>query len=148
MTEHPATQEAVDVADALLAGVGLLVRRSRQLPGGDALTMPERSALSRLDRDGPATSAELARAAQISPQSMGTTLAALTARGLVQRGRDPGDGRRVVLSVTPEGLTLLGSKRSIRSQQLAAALGAEFSPAELTRLMAAVPLIDRLARSI
>lgn len=132
----------------MLTSVGLLVRRVRQLPGDDALTMPERSALSRLDRDGPASSAELARAAQISPQSMNATVAALTKRALVQRERDPGDGRRVVLSVTGEGLRLLRAKRSTRSQQLAAALAGEFTPAELTRLMAATPLIERLAHSI
>jgi DNA-binding MarR family transcriptional regulator len=140
--------DAVEAADALLASVGLLVRRVRQLPGDDALTMPERSALSRLDRDGPASSAELARAAQISPQSMNATVAALTKRALVQRERDPGDGRRVVLSITDEGLRLLRAKRSTRSQQLAAALAGEFTSAELARLMAATPLIERLAHSI
>lgn len=139
---------AVDVADAVMAGVGVLVRRVRQLPREDALTMPERSALSRLEREGPATSAELARSAQISPQSMGTTIATLTERGLVRRDRDPGDGRRVVLSVTRDGRKLLGSKRSTRSQQLAAALAEEFTPAELKRLMAAAPLLERLAHSL
>jgi DNA-binding MarR family transcriptional regulator len=140
--------EPVDVADALLASVGQLVRRVRQLPGDGELAAPERSALARLDRDGPATSAELARAAQISPQSMGATLAALTERGLVRRGRDPADGRRVVLSLTRDGLRLLGSTRSSRSQQLTLALATEFTPTELKRLMAATPLIERLARSI
>jgi DNA-binding MarR family transcriptional regulator len=136
------------IAESLLASVGSLVRRIRQLPTGTGLTMPERSALSRLDRGGPATSAELAREAQISPQSMGTTLAALTERGLVRRARDPGDGRRVVLSVTREGSKLLGSKRSTHSHHVADALAGEFSAAELKRLMAAAPLIERLAHSI
>jgi DNA-binding MarR family transcriptional regulator len=144
----PDDVDTVGVADALFASVGLLVRRLRQLPADGEVTMPERSALSRLDRDGPATSAELARAAQISPQSMGTTLAALTERGLVQRHRDPADGRRVVLSITRDGMKLLGSKRSTRSRQLAAALAREFTPADLKRLMAAAPLIERLAHSI
>jgi DNA-binding MarR family transcriptional regulator len=144
----PDDVNAVEVADALLVSVGVLVRRVRQLPTDDALTMPERSALSRLDRDGPATSAELARAAQISPQSMGTTVATLTKRRLVQRNPDPNDGRRVVLSVTRDGLRLLRAKRSTRSQQLASALADEFTSAELKRLMAAAPLIDRLAHTI
>jgi DNA-binding MarR family transcriptional regulator len=140
--------EPAEVAEALLASVGQLVRRVRQLPSDGALTMPERSALARLDRDGPATSAELARAAQISPQSMGTTVAALSERGLVERQSDPADGRRVVLSITRAGLKLLGSTRSTRSQQLSVALAGDFTPAELKRLMAATPLIERLARSI
>ena len=144
----PDDPDAIDVADALLSSVSLLVRRLRHLRSDDTLTMPERSALSRLDRGGPATSAQLARAGQISPQSMGSTLSALTTRGLVQRDRDPVDGRRVVLSLTREGTQLLRSKRSTRSRQLATALGTEFTPAELRRLMAAAPLIERLAHSV
>jgi DNA-binding MarR family transcriptional regulator len=139
---------AVDVADALMDGVGLLVRRLRQLPTTGALSMPERSALASLDRDGSATAAELARAQQMSPQSMGATLAALTERGLVRRDLDPADGRRVVLSVTAEGKKLLTARRSTRSQQLASAMATEFTPAELRRLMAATPLLQRLARSV
>jgi DNA-binding MarR family transcriptional regulator len=135
-------------ADALLASVGVLVRRLRQLPGDDALTMPERAALSRLDREGPATSAELARAAQLSPQSMNTTVAALTSRNLVRRDPDPEDGRRVVLSVTRDGRKLLKTTRNTRSQHVAIALAREFSPAELKRLVAAAPLIERLAHSL
>ena len=137
-----------EIADLLLAGVGLLVRRVSRLSSDDALTTPERSALKKLEQGGPATSAELARAAQISPQSMGTTVAALTERGLVRRDRDPNDGRRVVLSVTRDGLKLLRSKRSARGQRLAAALSAEFTPTELKRLAGAAPLLERLARSI
>ena len=37
----------------------------------------------------PATPGELAKLEQISPQSMGATLASLEARGLVQRRPDP-----------------------------------------------------------
>lgn len=137
-----------DVAQALLAGVGLLVRRVRQLPAEGDLTMPERDALSQLDRGGPATSAQLAREAQISPQSMGATLAGLGLRGLVERRADPSDGRRVVLSVTADGLALLRAKRDTRSRQLARALAGEFTGSELEQLRAAAELLDRLSRSI
>lgn len=140
--------DAVDVADALLTSVGLLVRRVRSLPTDDALTLPERAALKRLRESGPSTSAELARAAQISPQSMGTTAAALTQRGLVQRNLDPRDGRRVVLSITPDGRTVLAAKRNTVNRQMAAALAAEFTPAELKRLVTAAALVQRLARSL
>ena len=51
-------------------------------------TVPETSALARLDCHGPAASSELARSEQISPQSMGATLSALEARGLVTRDPD------------------------------------------------------------
>lgn len=136
------------VAQALLDGVGLLARRIRQLPAIGELALPERTALSRLDRDGPATSAELARQQQVSPQSMGATLARLEERGLIQRRRDPDDGRRIVLSTTASGRKLLRDKRNARVQQLSDALAGAFSPAELNRLMAAAPLLERLARTI
>jgi DNA-binding MarR family transcriptional regulator len=110
--------------------------------------MPESAALTRLDRGGPATASGLARLEQISPQSMGATLGALEARGLVERRADPADGRRAVMSVTEAGRQVLHSKRSARAQQMARALSAGFTPAELRELMAAVPLLDRLAQSI
>ena len=144
----PDDLDVSEIAEALLASMGLLVRRMRQLPTDSGLTIPERSALARLERGGPATSAELAREAQISPQAMGATLAGLAERGLLERGGDPRDGRRVVLSVSKQGLQLLRSKRNTRGQQLATALTREFTPAELKRLMVAAPLLERLGRSL
>jgi DNA-binding MarR family transcriptional regulator len=137
-----------DIAAALRVSIGLLLRRLRQVRPDDELTLPESSALARLDRTGPATPGALAKVEQISPQSMGATLAALEARGLVKRHPDPADGRRVVLSVTDAGLELLRTKRGARTEQLAQALSAGFTPAELRQLAAAAPLLERLAQSI
>ena len=112
------------------------------------LTLPESSALARLDRGGPATSAALARLAQISPQSMGATLAGLEERGLVRRGSDPQDGRLVVLSVSAAGRQALRDQRDAGTRQLAQALSAGFTRSELRQLMAAAPLLERLAEGI
>src|SRR5215469_14633231 len=92
-----------EVAAALHGAIGLLVRKMRQaqLPG--ELTLAEASALKRLDKGGPATSSELAKQDRISPQSMGATLATLEQRGLIERNRDPADGRRILLSVSGAG---------------------------------------------
>ena len=76
---------------------------------------------------------ELAKAEQISVQSMGATLGALEARGLVERCPHPSDGRRSVLSITPAGARVLGDKHNGRAEQLAKALSSGFSPAELRR---------------
>jgi DNA-binding MarR family transcriptional regulator len=145
MSEAP---DVHDIAAALRVGVGMLLRRLRQVRPDDELTLPENSALARLDRAGPATPGALAKVEQISPQSMGATLAGLEARGLVARHPDPADGRRVVLSVTEAGLQLLRDKRGARTEQLAQALSAGFTPAELRQLAAAAPLLERLAQSI
>ena len=89
MTEEPDVRE---VAAALQMSIGLLRRRLRQVRPEGELTLPEIAALARLDRAGPATASALARLEQISPQSMGATLAGLEARGLVARSPDPDDG--------------------------------------------------------
>ena len=128
--------------------LGLLLRRLRQAQPEGELTLPETSALARLDRGGPTTATALAKLEQISPQSMGATLAALEAHGLVERRPDPADGRRAVISATEAGLQALRNRRNARTEQLAHALSAEFTRSELRQLMAAVPLIERLAHSI
>jgi DNA-binding MarR family transcriptional regulator len=94
------------------------------------------------------TASALAKIEQISPQSMGATMAALEERGLVGRQPDPDDGRRVVLSVTPAGLQVLRHRRDARTAHLAQSLSANFSAAELALLKTVAPLLERVAQSI
>jgi DNA-binding MarR family transcriptional regulator len=137
------------VASALLASISVLVRRVHQVPTDGGLTMPERTALSHLDRSGPTTSSALAREVQITAQAMGATLSALRTRGLVERRPDPNDGRRVVLTVTDAGRQALKDKRNGRAELIARALtGGTFTPMELEQLAAAAPLLERLAQNI
>jgi DNA-binding MarR family transcriptional regulator len=144
----PVEQEAEEVAAALYLSVGLFKRRLRQKPVDGELSLPESSALRRLERGGPATVTALAKAEQISVQSIGATLSALEARGLIRRDPDPADGRRSVMSVTEAGLVALNDKRNARIAQLTRVLTAGFTPAELGQLKAAVPLIERLAENL
>ena len=95
--------DIADVAGALFVNIGLLRRKLRQHQVPGDLSFPETAALARLDRGGAATSAELARQEQISPQSMGATLVGLCERGFITRHPDPDDGRRVLLSITDRG---------------------------------------------
>ena len=136
------------VAAALKVSIGLFVRRLRQSSIQDDLSLPELSALSRLDRAGAATTSDLARVDQITPQAMGATLAALEERGLVERRRDPADGRRVTMSVTEAGQQALRNTRSAQTGQLAKALASGFTQAEVETLRAAAPLIERLGESL
>ncbi len=136
------------IAATLRLSVGLLLRRLRQVPTTDELTLSESAALARLDRGGPATAAALARLEQISPQAMGATLSSLESRALVQRAPDPDDGRRVILSITEPGLQVLRDRRNARTERLAEALSSGFTHAELEQLMATAPLLERLAQSI
>ena len=121
------TTEAL--ASELRIGVGLLVRRLRQAPTGGELTLPESSALARLDRGGPATASALAKLEQISPQSMGATLAALEARGLVAAARPTPTTAGAWSCRSPTPAAALRDRRNARTEQLAAALAAELHAA-------------------
>jgi len=143
-TQTPPNPEAV--AGALADSVSLLFRRLRQPLEDGELTLPERSALSKIERNSPTTAAALAKLEQISPQSMGATLAALESRGLISRTSDPSDGRRVMLAVTDAGRAAMVAKRAARTALLADALTAHFTPEELEQLLAAAPLLERLGQ--
>jgi DNA-binding MarR family transcriptional regulator len=131
----------------LRATLGLLYRRLRQTRAEDDLTLPESSALKRLDQHGPTTGAQLARLEQVSPQSMGATSQSLEAKRLIRRAPDPNDGRRVILSLTEAGRKAVRSRNSARTEQLTRALAA-LSPEEQEQLMAVLPALAHLAAQL
>ena len=143
-TGQAATNDAEADAIQLKAVLGRVYRHLRQLKGG-GITLSESSALAALDRHGPTTAANLAKLEQITPQSIGVTLAALEEQGLIEKHRDPEDGRRVILSLTLSGKELTERRRSARTEQLARALDSGFTTEERRRLVASIPLLERLA---
>lgn len=132
-------------ADELAGVVARLGRRMRAASAEAELTPSQQSVMGRLARQGPATTAGLARDELVRPQSMRLTLAALEERGLVARAPHPTDGRQVVFSLTPAGTSLLGSGRAARRGWLAEAIDARLSPAEHRALAGALPLLRMLA---
>lgn len=140
--------ELVRAAAQLRVAVGRIARRVRQAHAVGELTLSEISVLARLDREGPATPGRLAEGERVRPQAMGTTLAALEQRALVRRSPDAEDGRRVMMTVTPAGRALLEDRRSESTGQIARALADEFTAAERRRLLAVLPLLDRLAQRL
>lgn len=136
-----------EIAGPFVLAISILRRRLRQLPVDDGVTLPEMTALVRLDRGGPQTGSALAKAEQISPQSMGATIATLEDKGLIERAPDPADGRRIVLSLTDAGSDVVRRKRAVRTKQLADVL-ATLDPADVELLRAATPAIERLAEAL
>jgi DNA-binding MarR family transcriptional regulator len=136
------------IAADLRAALGPLVRRLRQFRPGDELTLSQTSALVRLDREGPASSSELAAAEGIRPQSMCTIVGVLQERGLVAREQDPADGRRVVLSLTAAGREGLLGARAERARRLTEAITEELTGDEQRQLAAAIPLLERITRRV
>ncbi|SHM58753.1 DNA-binding transcriptional regulator, MarR family [Actinacidiphila paucisporea] len=134
-------------ADELTTLVAQLGRRLRAASAAAELTPSQQSVMGRLGRQGPATTAGLARDELVRPQSMRLTLAALEERGLVARAPHPTDGRQVVFSLTTEGAGLLGSGRAARRGWLAEAIDTGLTPDEHRALACALPLLRRLVES-
>ena len=138
------TQETV-VADLTLA-IGLLLRRLRSEANPSELNLSQMGTLARLEQSGAMTTADLARAESMKPQSMGTVLASLEQEGLVAREPHPTDGRQVLFALTAKGLAERRQRHIAKREWLLAA-AAKLDPEELQTLAAAIPLIRRIGES-
>jgi DNA-binding MarR family transcriptional regulator len=140
MPTHPHHQAVLDLMQAL----GLLIRRTRNESYEGELSMTEAVVMSRLANDGPATTAALARAEKMKPQSMGTTIGALDEMGLVRRTPHATDGRQMLIELTPKGIELRNRTRAAKQMWLSEAI-AELDPQERDTLFKAAAIMKRLA---
>lgn len=139
------SRRASALAQDLRAVVGKLKRRLRdQAPVGD-LTPSQVSVILRLEKDGPATTSNLARAEGMRPQSMAPLIAALENASLVRGAPDPSDGRQTLLALTDACRKWIDEGRSARQDWLTRSLQAHLSPEELDQVATAVELLKRLA---
>ncbi|AOR70275.1 MarR family transcriptional regulator [Burkholderia stabilis] len=138
----PGASAALVAADLTLA-VGQLIRRLRSEVESEGLGMSQTSALARLERHGPMTTADLARAEAMKPQSMKAILASLEEDGLVEREPHPTDGRQILFQLTATGLDARRKRNAAKHQWLGAAI-ARLDPDEIDALAAAIPLIRRI----
>lgn len=141
----PRIAQAHATAAELRALVGKLKRRLREHMAAGGMTLSQLSVLSHLDREGPATISELARAENVRPQSMGATVAGMQTAGLLAGKPDPGDGRRTLLSLTPLAREKIRSTRAAREDWLFHAIRERFNASEQDTLARAVALLKRLA---
>lgn len=130
----------------LSQSVGRLYRRMRSAAAAHELSLTESAVLVRLDKHGPATTADLARAEAVKPQSMGATVAALEERGLVARKAHATDGRQVYIALTAKGLAVREGARDARRTWLAEAI-AQLDDKEKELLFKAGKILRRLAES-
>lgn len=98
---------------------GRLARRVRQEQADNELTNGQFSALGALSRLGPMTLGALSEEERVTPPSMNRTVNALVAAGLVDRAGSATDGRKVVLSLTETGTTLVRETRQRRDDWIA-----------------------------
>jgi len=124
--------------------VGLLVRRVRAAAGSQELSLTEAAVMARLARDGPATTADLARAEGMKPQSMGTTVTALEEMRMVERKSHPTDGRQVNIELTARGAAVRTRTRDAKRTWLAQAIS-RLDEQDRETLFKAGEIIKRLA---
>ncbi|MFI0709883.1 MarR family winged helix-turn-helix transcriptional regulator [Streptomyces inhibens] len=134
------------LATDLGATIAQLMRHLRAASPQGELTPTQRSVISRIDTDGPATIAALARAELVRPQSMRLTVGALEERGILARSPHPTDGRQVVFSLTEEGRRMLTAVRQAKQNWLAVAIDDRLTAEEQRTLAAAAELMRRLMR--
>ena len=131
------------LAGDLRVVLGRLVRRLRAERRD--LSLAQLTVLGRLDRDGLTGVSAIAAAERVRPQSVASTVAALEEAGLISRRPDPGDGRRVVIELTPAGRQALAVDRRRREGWLADAIARDLTADERRVLAEAVTLLRRLA---
>jgi len=147
MTKSPHTAPPLEATVTELSlAVGLLLRRLRAETNPDGLTWSQTMVLARLERSGPMTTADIARAEAVKPQSMGATLTELEGDGLVERHRHPSDGRQILFSLTAKGVEARRRRGAAKQKWLLEAITA-LNPEEQATLMSAVTLIKRLGAS-
>ncbi|MFJ9027885.1 MarR family winged helix-turn-helix transcriptional regulator [Streptomyces sp. NPDC102274] len=142
--ERSGDPTAEQVAADLGVVVRRLVRRLRTTSPESGLTPSQRFVLARLVGEGPSTTAALARAEYVRPQSMRLTLGALEEQGMVERTPDPDDGRQSVVSVTDAGRRTVAAVRAAKQGWLSEAIAGELDGAERRTLAEAVALLERL----
>jgi DNA-binding MarR family transcriptional regulator len=143
----PEIARALAVAGELRVLVGKLKRRLREEAHLGDFTWSQVEVLGRLEREGPATVTNLARAEGVRPQSMGETLSTLKAAGLVSGAPDPTDGRQTVLSLTATCREMIKASRAAREDWLFRAIRTKLAAAEQAELASAVALLKRLVDS-
>ncbi|GAB7538374.1 MarR family winged helix-turn-helix transcriptional regulator [Burkholderia sp. 22PA0099] len=145
MSPAQASDRALEsaVSDLTLA-IGQLVRRVRSELGPSEYTLSQLSVLARLEQSGPLTTADLARAESMKPQSMGTLVVGLETAGLIERQPHPTDGRQWLIALTPAGAAERQQRRTAKHAWLLEAVR-ELSDEERRVLAAALPLIKQLA---
>ncbi|MBS2552857.1 MarR family transcriptional regulator [Catenulispora sp. NL8] len=124
----------------------LRARLRFEAPIGDLpVTWSHLTVLHRIVEQGQATATELAHAEHVRRQSMAETLNGLRSTGLITDGRDPNDGRKVLVSATEAGRAVVERSEATREAWLSKAISGTVTAEERRVLDQAAAIMDRLA---
>jgi DNA-binding MarR family transcriptional regulator len=108
----------VELAARLRLAITRTARRLRQ-EASEGFSPSQVAALATLERHGPLSPSELADREQIKRPTATKVIGRLAEAGLVERTRDPDDGRAALVSLTAEGTALLRRVRARKTAYLA-----------------------------
>jgi DNA-binding MarR family transcriptional regulator len=145
--DPPASDPSTQLAAELHELVGKLRRRLREQVDAGDLPPSQVTVLRRLEREGSMTVSALARVAGMRSQSMGATVAALQAAGLVSGAPDPADGRQTLLSLTPACRKWIRGNRAAKRDWLSQVIDSELNARERQDLARAVALLHRIVEA-
>jgi DNA-binding MarR family transcriptional regulator len=131
-----------DLAVRLCLVIARTARRLRQEAGSE-LSPSQAAALATIDRHGPLTPSELADRERIKRPTATRVIAWLEEAGLVDRTRDPQDGRSSLVTLAPAGRVLLDRVRTRKDVYLARRLR-ELDPEERATLDRAAAILERV----
>ena len=116
-------------------------------PGtGADVSTHQASILDHLDEVDPMSMTDLAGHMGVTVATMSLAVDRLERRAYVRRDRDPDDGRRVLLRVTPAGLRLREAKSVLDPVRVEQVL-AQLSPADRTAALAGLELLARASEA-
>jgi DNA-binding MarR family transcriptional regulator len=139
---HPADELSASASELRIATFRL-ARRMRTQRAVDSMSDGQFAVLAGLFVHGPHTLGDLADRERVSAPSMNRTVNCLQDAGYVRRSADESDGRKVVISLTDEGLAVVNETARRRDAWVDEAL-AELTPEERQTLSDAAKIMQRM----
>jgi len=144
-TENHTRQPLAERAAHLRIAIVRTARRLRQEAAAETsgLTPTSVAALATIERHGPLTPSEIAQIERVKRPTITRTLGCLEREGLIDRTRDPADGRSALVSVNAAGRERLRRLRGRKNAYLAKRMRA-LSDEEVETLERAAEILERM----
>lgn len=111
----------------------------------ERLTSETLALLEHLAMTGPATLGELTRHFDRAPSTLSEMIEPLVAKGLIARDRDPADGRRFLLWLSPQGQAVRMEEQNVLDQTRLKRSAGALSPQDRTAL---IDIMGRLTANL